>query len=176
MKPITKITVAVIALLFALQSFAQTGLKTAVQPAGQSQSLKLRCCFKIGLPVIKFKRPKKDCKSGFGLCVTNVYACIICTLDGSAPDCSKCGQGRTSDTDIELSGTIDEETSTVTLELPTWIKTLPENRDEDFSTFYLDEDVTIYDASSPADAKAVLKAGTYTVSEVNGALKISIRL
>ena len=174
MKPITKITVAVIALLFVFQSFSQTGLKTS-QATSQTESFKLRCCFKIGLPVIKFKRPKKDCLKGFGLCIRNVYACFICTLDGSAPDCSKCGAAR-ADTDIELSGTLDEETNTVTLELPTWIKTLPEYQDEDFSTFYLDEDVTLYDASSPTDARAILKAGAYTVSEANDVLKISIRL
>lgn len=142
------------------------------QSTPKPSAIKIKCCVKLFLPVIKLKRPKKNCERGFGLCVKDAYACILCNFDGTAPDCVKC-ESRVAQGEIEVTGMIDRETNFVTLNFPESIKNAPELTGEDLSVFYVDEAVRLFDKSDNS-LKATLKTGVYPVTEEGGSLKVVI--
>ena len=151
-------------LFLSFSSMAQS----KVEPDEVSK-IKIRCCVKLMLPQIKFKRPKKDCKSGFGICYTDGYACVLCNTDGTVPDCVKCVARTANPDDIEISIKTDGDLRT--LEIPSSIKLSKYFVGEDFSKFVLDYDFTVYNAATN-QIEFVLKAGEYNVTEEAGLLKI----
>lgn len=159
MKPVFRITALLMAVVF---TFGSTDVK-----AQTPQKFSIKCCIKIGLPQIKLKRPKKDCKSGFGLCIIKPYACIICNFDGTSPDCSKCTSakalnGADAGNLIYLTGEFDG--TNVVFNLSDIIKSSPDFAGETFTTFTLDYDISLLDPDTDL-VKYVLKAGEYPVTD-----------
>jgi hypothetical protein len=146
-------------------------IASAATPDSVDARLKVKCCIKFGWSGLKFKRPKKNCQSGFGLCTGTIYACILCNFSSTVPDCSKCS-ARVAAGDLEVHAIYDEDAGTVTLEIPSDVKTYADPN-EDFSTFYLDDDFDIIDNSS-GTTRCTMMSGDYTVVDNGTTLTVVV--